>query len=155
MTDITIAVTINITNEDEFRQSAVDYGCDNDDNIEEMVERLVISADEPPLDHGYEIRSTDVTAISEKQFSILVSVNVTDEQAMIKEVRNCYSAVWQDSDWKPESLGEAVYELLCASNERPSPDTVGFEFVDQKYLVDQAVDPTTILDEDDISAPGI
>jgi hypothetical protein len=155
MTKITLAITINITNPDEFRQNAVDYGCDKDDDINEMVEQLVISADEPPLDHGYEITSIDVAVVSEKQFNILVSLNVSDEQAMIKEARSCYRNVWQDNEWTPETLGEAAYELLCASNDRPGADILGFEFVDQKYIVDQPANPEFLHGEDDVASPSI
>lgn len=155
MTDITIAVAIKMIDEDELRKSAIDYGCGDNEDIEEMIEQLIVSPDEAPLDHGYEIKSIDVAPTSDNEFNILITVDVYDEQAMTKEARNCYSAVVGDNDWKPASLGEAAYELLCASNERPSPDLLGFAFAGHKYLVDQAIDPDTIQLEEKFSTPGI
>lgn len=147
MSDIELHVVININNKKEFRQSAVDYGCKADANMDEMVKKIGIEPDEKPSKHGYEIASMEVKSKSGKTHTIKVGINVTDEGAMVKEAINCYSGAWQDDEWKPETLGQAAFELLCGSNERPSPDTLGFEYADWTYPKDRPVDPQYLIEE--------
>ncbi len=144
MSDIELVIVVNITDMDELVVSAADYGCDIG-SIEEKVTRVAVGPDNAPLDHGYEIMTINTTATTTKQFEIAIGINVSDERKMIAEARKCYEGVWQDSEWRPASLGEAAYELLCASNERPGADLLGFEFVSQDYLKDRAVDPEALL----------
>jgi hypothetical protein len=161
MSDIELHVTIKITNKEEFKESAVDYGCKTDDALADMVKKIAIEPDEEPSKHGYKIASVDVTSASDENHTVIVGIDIENEEAMINEVRSCFSAAWQDEEWKPDTLGQAAFELLCGSNERPSPDTLGFEYTDWTYPKDRAVNPEYLLDnnddnEDDLEiAPGM
>jgi hypothetical protein len=149
MSDIELAVEIKIDNKKEFEQSAVDYGCTADDPMEEMVKKIAIGPDESPEKHGYKITAVNVKSKSGRTHILTVGIDVLDEKKMIDEARNCYQSVWQDEDWKPETLGEASFELLCGSNERPSPDTMGFAYWTWSYPKDRAVNPEYVADPSD------
>lgn len=147
MSDIELVITVGIIDRMELLTSAADYRCDPAASYPEKIAHVVVEPDEPPADHGYEIVSIHATTVRRKQCKIKVSINVSDEAKMVAEARKCYAGVWQDDEWKPATLGEAAFELLCASNARPGPVDLGFEFITQTYPRDRKVDPRLLVDE--------
>lgn len=149
MHEIEVNIDINVTNSKEFIQSAIDYGCSRSDTMEAMVKELVIAPDVSPSEAGYEIVSTEVKSTSKKKHTIVVCLNVIDEERLVKEAIKCYGGCWQDESWHPETIGVALIEIMCASNERPSPDTLGFEFADWTFPKNRPTNPEFIPARDD------
>lgn len=67
-------------------------------------------------------------------YRVQADINVTDEEALIRYARERFRACWQDSldvvVQGGESLVErALLEAVFFSNENPSPDEWGVEFL--------------------------
>lgn len=165
MTEVRFLVQINLIDPADLRAAAQERGYSGAaDDIAEMIDEVVINADRPPVETGFEIVSTSVRKqTAEKAYAIDFHLRVTDELAYIKEARQRYEDCWNDADWMPEGLSEAGYEILVASNgNADSPVDLGFEIVDTKYYADVPLTPSVIeaiskiADEDiDLVVPGM
>lgn len=80
-------------------------------------------------------RTADPTPIPA---SVTFGVNVLDAEALVTQARLARERVWQDGDsWAPETLGEAAFELLVASNQIPAaPNDLGLEIGEISYPTD-------------------
>lgn len=58
-----------------------------------------------------------------------VSAEVSDMGRLVRAAREAYLEAWWDNSWLPCSPNEALFELALGSNANPSPDEMGFEFV--------------------------
>lgn len=59
--------------------------------------------------------------------AIGVRAEIVDEDALLRGAREAYRRCWADADWKPLSADHAAFEMLLASNGRPSPCDCGYE----------------------------
>lgn len=162
MTEVHFLVQINLISPDDLRVAAQDRGYSGGvDDIAEMIDEVVINADRPPVETGFEIVSSSVRKQSgEKAYAIDFHLRITDEVAFIKEARQRYSDCWNDTSWMPEGLSEAGYEILVASNgNADSPVDLGFEIVSTKYYADAALSSSVVqaltADVDDEIEPAV
>jgi hypothetical protein len=162
MSEVHFIVKIDIADQEVFIQAARDRGYEDEtDDFPEMIELVVINPDRPPLDKGYEIvRSTATKGAGETNYEIDFHLRITDQVAFIGEVRRCWNSCWGDNDYLPESLAEAGYEILVASNANPeSPLDLGFEITGTKYYADMPLshEVTTLYSdgENEPAVPGI
>lgn len=89
----------------------------------------------PPGDAGYSIApESHVTKADAGLFTIRITADVADPAKVRAEAISRYQACWQDTDWAPQTVGEALHELLIASNASPSPDACGIEIVDRRFI---------------------
>lgn len=95
----------------------------------DMLADVLTNPDTAPLDAGYEILRKRVRNDG-PQMVLEVLVRVFNEARLVDEAQNCYEACWQDASWRPETMEEALYEVLVASNESPSPNECGYELVE-------------------------
>lgn len=89
----------------------------------------VVNPAHAPLDHGYEIIRKHAEQIFDKHM-MHIGCRVFDEKAIIAEAKRCYENCWKDDVWEPKSVEEALYEILVASNDNPSPSDIGVELVE-------------------------
>jgi hypothetical protein len=81
-----------------------------------------------------EARSFDAKDGLPYTLTLIVRVHHPDE--LWEAARGAYQVNWFDLNWEPASYGEAVYELLIASNSRPAPLDLGFEIEAVEYPTD-------------------
>lgn len=163
MPEVRFVVNINVVNSGHLLEAARERGYEGTvDDIAEIIDVVVINAEKAPVDTGFEIVSSVVApAAQEKAYEIDFHLTITDESAFIAEARRRYFSCWGDNDWLPESLSEAGYEILVASNGNPeSPLDIGFEIAGTKYYADLPLSPNVIasFSDGDLSeafVPGI
>jgi len=136
---VAIDIALNI-NETTLRSYLANY---NDpvsaDAIEKVIAASVIRPDETPESQGYRIVSSRAERQTARSHYLLrVDAVITDPAKVTREDVNCYRAIWQDANWRPESYGEALFEIMVASNSTPSPDVAGYEIVDYGYPIDRS-----------------
>lgn len=138
MSEVCFSVKLRVLSLDDLQSSAQGYGFDGPaDGVGEMID-AVIFADRPPVETGFEIVSSIVSRDEQQNvFHVGYRLKILDEASFVAEARRRYNSCWGDGDWMPESLGEAGYEILVASNGNPkSPADNGFEIVDRFYCDD-------------------
>jgi hypothetical protein len=159
MTEVRFLVDINLVTPDDLREAAQDRGYSGAaDDIAEMIDVVVINAEKAPLDTGFEIISSPVRESSkESVYTIDFHLRITDEVAFVTEARRRYLACWGQDDWIPESLSEAGYEILVASNGNPeSPLDIGFEIAGTKYYADAPLSAVVVeAFSDDVVEPVV
>ena len=69
----------------------------------------------------------DQDASSLTRVSVVVEVAITDPEALTAQTLERYERLWGHVDFDPTDLAKLIYEALVASNEMPSPDTIGIE----------------------------
>ncbi len=77
----------------------------------------------------HRIRVSDLRVHGE-QIYFEVTAEVVDMGRLIRAARDAYLEAWWDNSWLPSSPNEALFELALGSNANPSPDQMGFEFVE-------------------------
>lgn len=82
------------------------------------------------------ISVTDVI-LKNGHLHIEVTAEVENPEALTRAARAAYVDCWGDDKWLPSGPREALMEFALASNANPSPDEMGFEFID---LVDTPYD---------------
>jgi len=107
----------------------------------------VVNPANAPLDHGYEILQKHAEQIFDKHMMHIL-VRVFDEKAVIAEAKSCYENCWKDDAWEPESVERALYEILVASNDNPSPNDIGVELIE--FAPGETMEPAKVTP----SAPG-
>jgi hypothetical protein len=163
MSEVRFLVKIDVSDFDQLREAAEERGYDGAaDDIAEIIDVVVINAEKAPVDTGFEIVSSPVaSAGQENAYHIDFHLRITDEAAFVTEARRRYLACWGQDDWLPESLSEAGYEILVASNGNPeSPLDIGFEIAGTKYYADLPLSPGVIalFSDDNVSelaVPGM
>ena len=147
MTEVRFLAQINLLTADDLRAAAKERGYSGAaDDIAEMIDEVVVNADKAPVDTGFEIVSAAVRkAVEKDRWVIDFHLRIMDELAFVKEARSRYLSCWGDNDWMPDSLSEAGYEILVASNGNPeSPLDLGFEIADTKYYADAPLSPAVV-----------
>lgn len=84
-----------------------------------------------PEEMGFRVSYIRVAPeVENGSFSIYLDVTVFDVQALKDAATERYCECWATSDYFPGTAGEALYEVLYASNAMPcSPVDAGFELV--------------------------
>ena len=105
---------------------------EEDCTVEQALWSLCITPATPPVEVGYQILTgTEVTRLAEpNMYQLVVNVGVFKEAGVFAEAERIYFECWGDDEWVADTLEEALYELLLASNPNPSPCDLGFEIVD-------------------------
>ena len=100
--------------------------------VEDALRTLCVWPASAPVTVGYELLvGTEVTALPEaNSYQLVVNARVSDKDGVIAAAKEAYAQSWGDASWVPESLEEALYEIVLASNPNPSPIDLGFEIVD-------------------------
>lgn len=127
---IKFAVDIAIVDASELIQTAKDRGLDDESAIGRAAVMTVCNPGRPPQETGFELISTVPSESADGRIRIMFDAKILDASAVIAEARDCYAASWMNHDWQPETLEEAVYEILVASNANASPVDHGFEIHD-------------------------
>lgn len=120
-------VILAVTDEESLRAAAAER--EEVEHLADVVTAAVVNPARAPLDTGFEILRK--TAVPDGAAWVLeVECRVLDEASVITEAKARYAECWGDPNWTPPSIEEALYEVLVASNDSPSPDLVGFEIKD-------------------------
>lgn len=106
------------------------------ETVEESLRVLCVYPEAAPVDSGYElVDGTEVTRLPESNlYQVYVKARIFDEIAFRAAAKDAYFENWGQEDWEPETLAEALYELVLASNPNTSPVDLGFEIVDWRPL---------------------
>ena len=64
---------------------------------------------------------------------LTIGVNVHDIDALFTYAQHRYALCWEDDVWKPENVGEAVFEALVGSNANENPADYGIEIYDYEW----------------------
>lgn len=125
---VTIQLRLRVIDEDALRAAAdqIEHGAES---LEEVICTAIITPSRAPLDCGFEIKSKKAMQIADGHM-LEVICDVFDEQMLAAEAKACYQACWQDADWEPVSVEDALYEVLVASNSNPAPCDMGYELTE-------------------------
>jgi hypothetical protein len=125
---VLIGVRVRVTDPETFRgamglteQTEISAA-----DLEAAMLRLPVDAAEAGIDR---IRVSDVLS-SQADLYFEVSAEVSDMGRLVGAAREAYLEAWWDNTWIPGSPNEALFELALGSNANPSPDEMGFEFVE-------------------------
>lgn len=69
------------------------------------------------------------------EVTLTIKVVVHDEAKLVEYAKAVYQMAWDDAEWVPADIGEAVLEALVLSNENPSPDEYGIDLEDWNVTV--------------------
>jgi hypothetical protein len=149
MTDIHfISVDFQITEEDAFAEALSDV--DPGGSREEAILDRMIASPVPPVDAGFEIvesRLEEIVRGERPSLRITVEARVFDGEALRRAASEAWGDCWGDRDWRPESDGEALLEILFHSNDNPCPSMMGFEFTE----CDAEARPVVSADQGDLT----
>ena len=129
MTPATVRVgaMIRVTDQDVFRENmglSPEVEITPSDLGDQML-NLPVDPQEAGIDR---ISVSDLSAFG-AQVYFEVSAEVSDMGRLVRAAREAYLEAWWDNSWLPCSPKEALFELALGSNANPSPDEMGFEFV--------------------------
>jgi hypothetical protein len=118
-------VKIRITNPELFADSMqVDEVSDVTDQI--LLEHMLADPSYK-TDQIFERLEVSDVLIDGADMSFKVSGAVKNKKLLSNSAIEFF---WGDDTWLPSGMNEAVSELLLASNDNPSPDEMGFEFIE-------------------------
>lgn len=125
---VRVGVMIRVTDQDVFRENmGLSPGATiTPTDLGAHMLNLPVEPQEAGIDR---IRVSDLSAFG-AQVYFEVSAEVSDMGRLIRAAREAYLEAWWDNTWFPCSPNEALFELALGSNANPSPDQMGFEFVD-------------------------
>jgi hypothetical protein len=132
----TLAIDLRILDIEDIRRHAEDVDPEYGSTDGEAIAAAVCNPQTPPLDTGFEITSASVL-ITETNARLTIACTILDEDAVVTEARARYGACWGpvgEAEWNPQSIHEALYEILVASNASPSPDVCGFEIATYRAM---------------------
>lgn len=132
----TLAINLRILDMEDVRRHAEDVDPEYGSTDGEAIAAAVCNPQIQPLDTGFEITSTSVL-ITDANARLTIACTILDEDAVVTEARARYGACWGpvgEADWNPQSIHEALYEILVASNASPSPDVCGFEIANYRTV---------------------
>jgi hypothetical protein len=140
---IEVVVAISV---DELRAYLADYGeTPTPDTTENLIVQAIVRPDVTPLDCGYRLlnKTAEIDPNSQR-YIIRINAEVFDLHRVAVTARECYQTTWQDDDWRPKTLGEALFEILIASNQSPSPDIAGYEIIEHSAPIDHDLTPKPV-----------
>ncbi|MCW3783903.1 hypothetical protein [Defluviimonas salinarum] len=123
---------IRVTDETAFKKH-FDVVAIEEIDAETFQERFLVPEDPFAFEQGNHVAFVALGRNGDRIVA-RVGVEVTDEARLTRAARDAYENNWGDRDWHPGSAEEALYEILAASNANPSPDAIGFEFMDWRPL---------------------
>jgi len=68
--------------------------------------------------------------------TITLDIVVHDPKKLRRLATERYQETWHDEDWRPDSLGEAAFEVLIGSSPGAAPADLGFEINDYAWSGD-------------------
>jgi hypothetical protein len=119
----TVAFQIEITGKNEFKEH---FGR----KAKAIDEAFIKDSFTYSHDHA-EFLTVENVAISfnGKKIDIEMDVSVSGPATLMAKAHEAFSENF-GGGFAPNTFGEAVFEILCASNPNPSPDEIGFSFCD-------------------------
>jgi hypothetical protein len=150
--DVLFYVDISITDKNALIEHSKTFEMlDDDDPIAEHIREALFNPTRPPVDVGFEYLAVEDEVVrlqstkdGDERYRVSVHCNVHDVEALVAESLQEYVRCWDDKSWFPETVEEALYEVILASNANPSPVEVGFEIRDSVYLTTNKIDPLTV-----------
>jgi len=125
---VLVGALIRVTDPEDFR-SGMGLSAETEitaSHLEARMLNLPVVKEEAGIDG---IRVSDLRVHGE-QIYFEVTAQVSDMSRLVRAARDAYLEAWWDNSWLPCSPNEALFELALGSNANPSPDQMGFEFVE-------------------------
>jgi hypothetical protein len=101
--------------------------------VEDALRVLCVNPSTAPGMVGYQVADVAVSASGSNDagydVELAVKGRLLDEAPFLAEAKDVYCENWGDEQWEPESMEEAFYELVLASNASPTPSDVGYSIV--------------------------
>jgi len=127
-TTIQIGALVRVTDRDALRS---DMGLSRDTEIgPSELERSMLNLSVDAQSAGIDRIWVSHLSVDGDQLYIEVSAQIADMGRLVRAAREAYLEAWWDNTWIPGTPQEALFELALGSNANPSPDEMGFEFVD-------------------------
>lgn len=102
--------------------------------LEENIFAAVVSPANTGDQAGYRIDSrAKVIHEREDNFRLCITCEITDAERIVGEAQRRRLACYQEGDWKAETIGKALYEILIAASAGPAPTDCGYEVLDVIY----------------------
>lgn len=116
--------------------------------FQDTVINTMLAPAAPPEMSGFRICYAAAKAENEKDWRIDVSAEVFNEAHMREEAQDRHAICWQDTNWQPESNGEALFEILVASSANHSH--IGGLIINYDFIMSDCTNDS----QDEIQAPA-
>lgn len=114
-------------------------------SLEEAFCALLVNPQESSNGYGFNFKKQDFSErlCSDGQIEIIVNfeMDIYDAERAINEAKELKRENWNDQTI--DNIDEAIFEILVASNKKPSFDSCGFKF---SYLLSKKKDPPHCFD---------
>ena len=134
--EVRVGALIRVSDEGLFR---TEMGVFGDRSLRASdLEKEMLELPVEPRDAGLSRLRVEELSVEGDEAYFEVVAEVSDLGRLVRTAREAYLEAWWDNTWLPASPREALFELALGSNDNPSPDEMGFEFLEYGETRDEA-----------------
>lgn len=126
--EVRFGALIRVSDEGLFRTEMGVFG-DRSLHASDL-EKGMLALPVKPRDAGVSRLRVEELSVEGDEAYFEVVAEVADPGRLVRAAREAYLEAWWDNTWLPASPREALFELALGSNDNPSPDEMGFEFLE-------------------------